>query len=239
MSRIETLNEMFHLEHSRFGRPTPRHGLKLLYWFANEFLSFDLNNEMFSEYDPDDGVFGFHPFENRYKRNGVKLLPDVDLPYYVVGNLNKPQSNELPLYLREEYTGRYDNSNMDRIIISMNNEWLDKVYVTEHHGRSNYNSDATYRISKGLLKIIQRLSLVDFLWRTGFSEYNVKIPAPIIRSLNINIPQPKQTPVSQMAITAMPSVSSQRSQYTWLDYFLFLLLFFALLALWFSATVKL
>lgn len=221
MSRPQTLNEISHLEQCRFGRPSPRHGLKLLYWFANDCVSFDLNNEMISECDPDSGEFGFHQFQNRYERNRVKLLPDVDLPYYVVGNLNKPRSYELPHYVREEYTGRYDNSNMDRIIISMDYEWLDKVYVTEHNDRSNYNSEATYGISKGLLKVIQGLSLIDFLWRTGFSgkpKYDVQIPVEIIRSLNIYIPQPKHTPpVNQMAIASMPTVSPQRNRDTFIQ----------------------
>ncbi|XP_060771992.1 uncharacterized protein LOC132882904 [Neoarius graeffei] len=214
MSRLQTLNEMSHLERCRFGRPSPRHGLKLLFWFAKDCISFDFNNEMLSECDPDDGEFGFHLFENRYERTGDKLLPDVDLPYYVVGNLNKPRSYELPHYVREEYTGLYDNSNTDRIIVSMDNEWFDKVYVTEHNDRSNYNSDVTYRISKGLLKLIQGLSLNDFLWRTGFSrkpEYTVQMPV-IITGLNISIPQPKHTPpVNQRTTALMPAVSSPRN----------------------------
>lgn len=206
MSRLQTLNEMSHLELCRFGRPSPRHGLKLLYWFANECLSFD-NNEMLSRFNPEDGEFGFHLFENRYERNGVQLLPDVDLPYYVVGNLNKTRSNELPYYVTKEYTGLQDNSNMDRVIVSMDNEWFDKVYVTEHNGLSSYNSDSTYRISKGLLKIIQGLSLEDFLRRIGFREkpeYNVQIPVENIRYPNIHTSKPKHTPpVNQMAMVLL------------------------------------
>uniref|UniRef100_A0A0E9Y0K1 Uncharacterized protein n=1 Tax=Anguilla anguilla TaxID=7936 RepID=A0A0E9Y0K1_ANGAN len=37
----ETLNELIHLVDSGFGRPRPRHGLRLLYWLACECISYD------------------------------------------------------------------------------------------------------------------------------------------------------------------------------------------------------
>lgn len=164
---VETLNELAQLRNTRFGRPRPRHGLKLLYWFANECISFE-NNNMLSECDPAEGDFGFHYFENRYDQYRNKLLPDVDFPYYVVGNLNSEGAEEFPDYVSEDdYTDEH-NSNTDRIIVSLDEEWLDKVYVTQHNDRSNYDPHATYRISRGLLMIIRRMSLEDFLVEMGY-----------------------------------------------------------------------
>ncbi len=165
---VETLNELSQLRNTRFGRPWPRHGLKLLYWFANECVSFE-NNNMLSECDPADGDFGFHDFENRFDQYGNKLLPDVDFPYYVVGNLNSPGAEELPDYVSEDDHTDEHNSNTDRIIVSLDEEeWFDKVYVTQHNDRSNYDRHATYRISRGLLMIIRRRSLEDFLVDMGY-----------------------------------------------------------------------
>ncbi|KAK9981817.1 hypothetical protein ABG768_001341 [Culter alburnus] len=161
---MQTLNELSHLRDSRFGQPWPRHGLKLLYWFANDCVSFGNENIMISECDPADGDFGFHLFENRYDENGDKLLPDIDFPYYVVGNLNSPGAEELPEYISDKYNYEY-NINTDRIIVSLyDEEWFHRVYVTQHHNRSNdYDPNATYRISRGLLMIIKRMCLEHFL----------------------------------------------------------------------------
>ncbi|XP_036439364.1 uncharacterized protein LOC118816870 [Colossoma macropomum] len=178
MPKIETLNELAHLKKSRFGRPEPRHGLKLLYWFANNCLSFN-HYGMFSECDPTSRDFGFHPFNNRYDRNGVQLL-DVDSSYYVVGNLNSAGADELPDYVREDYTGLMDDSNMDRIIVSLDDDMFDRVYVTEHDMTRHYNPSATYRISKGLLKIISNLELEDFLRKTGYQGQPVNTVLPSV-----------------------------------------------------------
>ncbi|ROL54837.1 hypothetical protein DPX16_23289 [Anabarilius grahami] len=160
----ETLNELAHLGDSGFGQPWPRHGLKLLYWFANDCVSFGNDNVMISECDPADGDFGFHLFENRYDENGDQLLPDIDYPYYVVGNLNSPGAEELPEYVSKYNSPDLHNSNTDRIIVSLyDEEWFHRVYVTQHHDRSNYDPNATYPISRGLLMIIRRMSLEDFL----------------------------------------------------------------------------
>ncbi|XP_066518142.1 uncharacterized protein [Hoplias malabaricus] len=169
MPKVKTLNEIAHLKESRFGRPEPRHGLMLLHWFANNCLSFHQYN-MIAECDPESGEFGFHIFENRYERNGEKLLPEVYFPiqYYVVGNLAYAEADDLPYDVREYYTGLQDNSNMDRIIVSLDDEFFHKVYVTEHDGRRDYNPNATYCISKGLLKTIRSLELDDFLRRSGY-----------------------------------------------------------------------
>ncbi|XP_016308296.1 uncharacterized protein LOC107662729 [Sinocyclocheilus anshuiensis] len=177
---VGTLNELVHLSNTRFGRPRPRHGLKLLYWFASECVSFE-NHSMLSECDPAEGDFGFHYFQNRYNQYGNKLLPDEDFPYYVVGNLNSPGAEDLPDYVsKDKYTEEHD-SNTDRIIVSLDEECFHRVYVTRHHDRSNYNPDATYWISRGLLMIIRRMSLCAFLVEMGYYSYIQYVPPmPVI-----------------------------------------------------------
>lgn len=162
MPRVRTLNELSQLQESGFGQPGPRHGLRLLYWFVNKYIDFDNNNEMCWRYDPERRYYGFHPFENRYDNN-LQLLPDSGLPFYEVGNLGKPRAHKLPKYVRRDYTGYHDDSNTDRIIVSVDDEYFDRVYVTEHLGESDYNSQGTFRISKGLIQIIQGYTLNEFL----------------------------------------------------------------------------
>ncbi|MED6255231.1 hypothetical protein ATANTOWER_006452 [Ataeniobius toweri] len=63
------LRSLDHLNTSEFGRPFPRHGLQLLFWFSNHCVSFELNNsgdvmKLVSECQPEKGVYGFHKFGN-------------------------------------------------------------------------------------------------------------------------------------------------------------------------------
>ncbi|XP_058242683.1 uncharacterized protein LOC131351307 isoform X2 [Hemibagrus wyckioides] len=170
MKKPKTLNELKQLEESGFGQPYPRHGLKLLYWFANDCVYFDGYNNMCWQYDPEDGYFDFHLFRNRIERNGEKLLPDVNLQYYEVGNLNKAGADDLPDYVLEDYNQNPDHceSNMERIIVSVDDECIERVYVTEHTDQADFNKEATYCISRGLIKIIRQLTLQELLEQTGY-----------------------------------------------------------------------
>ncbi|XP_016385701.1 uncharacterized protein LOC107721983 [Sinocyclocheilus rhinocerous] len=199
---VGTLNELVHLSNTRFGRPRPRHGLRLLYWFASECVSFE-NHSMLSECDPAEGDFGFHYFQNRYDQYGNKLLPDEDFSYYVVGNLNSPGAEDLPDYVSEDkYTEEHD-SNTDRIIVSLDEECFHRVYVTQHHDRSNYDPDATYRISRGLLMII-RMSLYAFLVEMGYYSYIQYVPPmPVINY------RPQTTNTVSSDLTAVTLSSSE------------------------------
>ncbi|XP_058242687.1 uncharacterized protein LOC131351309 [Hemibagrus wyckioides] len=164
------LEEIDQLKQSGFGRPQPRHGLKLLYWFATDCLTLDQNYALKLSCYPGNGDFGFHLFLNRYDRNGWKLLPDVTFNYYAVGNLSKRGAYNLPPYVREHYNKDINNSNKDRIIISSINMSVYTVYVTEHSDQSNFNKRATYQISTRLIMIIRGLRLDEFLQRTGYSN---------------------------------------------------------------------
>ncbi|XP_051983579.1 uncharacterized protein wu:fc75a09 [Xyrauchen texanus] len=165
--RIKSISE---LEDSGFGQPWPRHGLKLLFWFADDCICF-CNDDMFLQCDPTSGDFGFHCFENRRNQHNVKLLPELNFTYYVVGNLNYPGAEMLPYYVEEDYTDwREDNSNADRIIVSVHEEnSVGKVYLTTHNDLSNYDPRATFHITRTLLKTIKSYqNIVDFLRDTGY-----------------------------------------------------------------------
>ncbi|KAK2852255.1 hypothetical protein Q7C36_007456 [Tachysurus vachellii] len=166
---MRTLDEIDQLKQTGFGQPQPRHGLKLLYWFAKDCLTFDQNNALHLSCYPGNGQFGFHPFQNRYERNGQKLLPDVTFRYYELGNLSKTAAYNMPLYVWEDYESYNKMSNKDRIIVGVNNKWLKTLFVTEHSDRSNFNKHATYQISRRLIRDIRGLSLDDFLLITGYS----------------------------------------------------------------------
>ncbi|KAI5627572.1 hypothetical protein C0J50_12875 [Silurus asotus] len=160
----KTLNELGDLKKVGFGKPFPRHGLKLLHWFANSCLYFDNNNQMWLYDNPEEGHFGFKYFGNK-----TELLPYSNLNYYEMGNLREAEG--LPDYFRDDYIqNRNDcDSNKDRIIVRVNDEWLKRVYVTEHNdGRNDFNKSATYIISKGLIMNIRNRSLKDFLLKTGY-----------------------------------------------------------------------
>ncbi|GAA6085827.1 uncharacterized protein LOC113637428 isoform X2 [Tachysurus ichikawai] len=170
MTNQRMLKELTDLKNSRFGRPYPRHGLKLLYWFANEFMFFNNNNKMCCQYNPKNSFYGFHRFNNRRDKNGVKLLPDANLRYYVVGYLNSEGADKLPDYVREDYGGFKNGNNMDRIIVCVDDQFIESVYVTEHSDRTDFDKEATFFISKELLMIIREMTLEEFLSKCRYSR---------------------------------------------------------------------
>nr|XP_023657318.1 uncharacterized protein LOC111838501 [Paramormyrops kingsleyae] len=176
LSMIDKLHCLDDLRKVSFGCEFPRHGLKLLYWFAVNCVEFHPDGVMSLRCDPDEGDFGFHHYGN-YE----KLLPERKhfyLRYFVVGNLNPlthPSAQDLPNYVRGTYgsNGSFEH-NMDRIIISFNDirNIITDVYITEHWHRSNcFRPDATYLLSPELLKIIQQMTLTGFLTRTATNDY--------------------------------------------------------------------
>ncbi len=179
---VRTLNKLSKLRETKYGQPPPRHGLNLLWWFANYCVQIDSNGQMIAKCNPTNRAFGFHLFHNR---DG--LLPYSDLLYHEVGNLSTPDS--LPDYVTKRYTGHSDSSNKDRIIVSYNSRQrrFMNVYVTQHSDQTNFDQNHTYRISIDLLKDIQGLSRKDFLsGRTNRPEH-----------ISINIPQPLPTNTRQ------------------------------------------
>lgn len=164
LKKITTIEE---LKEYGFGQPWPRHGLKLLYWFANDCLWVTDDDDMLLACDPAKGVFGFHIFENK-----EKLLPEVGFPYYLLGNLNSPGADMLPAYIKEHNISWYDKSNADRIIVTNHGQKrFGKIYVTTHKNQSSYDPYATFHIARSLLKIIQSFpNLEDFLQTLGYQD---------------------------------------------------------------------
>ncbi len=166
---VRTLNELSDLRETRFGQPYPRHGLNLLWWFANDCVQIDSNRRLIAQCNPASGAFGFHQFYN-----SGRFLP-YSKQYYEVGNLNTPDS--LPDYVTEHYTGYSDSSNMDRIIVSFKSSWssprFDTIYVTQHSDEVHFDQNHTYCISTGLIKNIQELSREDFLSETMNDSYQI------------------------------------------------------------------
>ena len=67
--------------------------------------------------------------------------------------------------------GLQDDSNTNRIIIAIDSDWrIHRVYVTQHSDPMNFSRDHTYRISQGLVNIISRLNLTEFLSEMGKRE---------------------------------------------------------------------
>ncbi|XP_026059460.1 uncharacterized protein LOC113044075 [Carassius auratus] len=183
---VRTLYNLSDLRETRFGQPSPRHGLSLLWWFAHNCVQIDSNSRMTALYNPEYGAFGFDLFYNR-----ERLLPYSNRPYYEVGNLNNPGS--LPHYVTKKYTGYSDDSNKDRIIVSFNSRWnrFEKIYVTQHSDEVHFDQNHTYRISPKLLEDIQELNLKKFLRKTINNSYQISYqmhctpcpsPAPSVKT---------------------------------------------------------
>ncbi|KAA0722056.1 hypothetical protein E1301_Tti012130 [Triplophysa tibetana] len=158
---MRTLNELAHLKDTGFGQPYPRHGLSLLWWFAHACVKIDQNGGMFALYDPEEGHFGFHEFHNE-----EELLPDTDLTYYEVGNLSNHHHHPgtFPPVVTQNYDSDDPDSNTDRIIVSVDSsQRIEQIYVTEHSDEDGFDESCTYRISQGLIRIIQNLERSDFI----------------------------------------------------------------------------
>ncbi|XP_067296985.1 uncharacterized protein [Pseudorasbora parva] len=162
---VSTLNELPQLAQSGFGKPGPRHGLNLLYWFAHECIDLS-NGEIAPLIGPQDGDFGFHKYQNRIEDEEDRIVPVQNLPYYEVGNLNYPGAEQLPDYVRANYNRNRPapDSNKDRIIVRLDtNGNFNRVYVTEHSDSKRFDSSKTFRVSQGLLQIIKNKSLEQYL----------------------------------------------------------------------------
>ncbi|XP_056103217.1 uncharacterized protein LOC130082385 [Rhinichthys klamathensis goyatoka] len=165
----DTLNELSQLKQSGFGQPwPPRHGLNLLYWFAHEYIGFINYGEIVLRFKPKKGDFGFHKYHNRIDEEDpiVPIVPQENLLYYEVGNLNFPGADDLPDYVRANYrrNNPIPDSNKDRVIVRLDvNGSLNRVYVTEHSDPKSFDSSKTFRVSQGLLQIIKNMSRDQYL----------------------------------------------------------------------------
>uniref|UniRef100_A0A8C9VUA5 Uncharacterized protein n=1 Tax=Scleropages formosus TaxID=113540 RepID=A0A8C9VUA5_SCLFO len=180
---IYTLRAFEELKESRFGRPAPRHGLKLLFWFAKDAVDFDDRGNMVLLCDPREGHFGFHHFGNF-----EKILPELQKPgeekYFEVGNLKPdtyPGSRDLPDYVRGDYDGTWRNGehNKDRVIVRLKGRnVVREVYITEHSGWSKeFHKKSTYALNPSLIQMIKCQRFVQLRQRElEPPSYKLEIP---------------------------------------------------------------
>lgn len=164
MCRIKTLSSLVELQRSGFGQPSPRHGLRLLYWFVNNCVEVNQQGQMISLCSPSTGEFGFRIFHNRDEGGKGSLLPDCSRQmYYELGNLSVFGVKSMPEYVRERYTGFQDKSNTDRLIVCLDSETFNDIYVTRHKSRMNFDPRHTFCISLELVRSIKTMQREDFL----------------------------------------------------------------------------
>lgn len=156
---MKTINNLKDLGDSKFGQPDPRHGLELLYWFSHEYIDIYTNSCMKPKLPyPQNRAFGFCLFYNN-----EQILPKQNIPYHEVGNLHGPGTDKLPPYVTKKNTNQIDGSNKDRIIISLNKDIIEKVYVTAHKDLKYFDPDQTYEVSLCVIKQIRGMELEEFL----------------------------------------------------------------------------
>ncbi|XP_073785689.1 uncharacterized protein [Danio rerio] len=175
ISSVRRLNNIDDLRNTDYGKTAPRHGRMLLFWFAQQ-VHFDQNNNMFLNFEPHRGNYGFHWYGNR--EQDLPLLNSEE-SYYSVGNLNYPEARDLPDYVRTYYQNRRNNgpeSNMDRLMVVLNqrsSNRVHRVYVTAHNlDRRDFNSDDTYEIDPALILQIREMYHCrnDLIYRTSITS---------------------------------------------------------------------
>ncbi|KAG5285634.1 hypothetical protein AALO_G00005630 [Alosa alosa] len=177
-----TLHTLEDLRKSGFGRPSPRHGLQLLYWFVNDGLEFDFYDNMLAQCHPEQGDYGFHHFGN-FEKILPLIVQNSRETYYEVGNLNPeryPEALNLPEYVRENYgmARNFYKSNKDRIIVRYKSPNLIlKVYITQHQSEG-FDTEHTHLLGHNLIQDIKHadLDLGTFLRQAGFTSYLTWFP---------------------------------------------------------------
>uniref|UniRef100_A0A665VC40 Uncharacterized protein n=1 Tax=Echeneis naucrates TaxID=173247 RepID=A0A665VC40_ECHNA len=165
VSAVQKLNSINDLKKLDFGQSVPKHSLLLLHWFAN-VVDIDNNNVIYLTFDPRNGDYGSHHYGN-YEQL-LDPVPQRNIRYYTVGNLNENSNISLPDYVLHSRRG-YDGRNRDRIIFRVieqtaGQQRVDRVYLTQHYETHEnrgtmYDRDHTYQITAHLLNEIIQFSV--------------------------------------------------------------------------------
>uniref|UniRef100_A0A8C1Q3K8 Uncharacterized protein n=1 Tax=Cyprinus carpio TaxID=7962 RepID=A0A8C1Q3K8_CYPCA len=152
---LRKLNDIHDLRNITYAKSAPRHGLQLLFWFAQKVVTVDKDNILIldSNFDPSRGDFGFHHYSNR-----EDILPSLSSwqSYYSVGNLKSPGASALPAYVQKYYRNtNVPERNMDRLIISVKQNKPNKIlslFITAYDLQKNdFNPADTYEIDPALV----------------------------------------------------------------------------------------
>jgi len=156
VSSVKKLSNIDDLKNIDYGKSAPRHGLQLLFWFAQKVLNVDDQNNILileSNFDPHRGDFGFHRYLNK---EGILPSLGTGQKYYTVGNLKSPGAKALPAYVGRYYRNtNVPQRNMDRLIVSMEQnrpQRILRVFITSHNLHKNdFNPSDTYEIDPALI----------------------------------------------------------------------------------------
>nr|XP_023832656.1 uncharacterized protein LOC111956437 [Salvelinus alpinus] len=164
-----TLNSIDDLRDKEFGHTSPRHGLMLLHWLANN-IHIDNNGNMRLNFNPARGDYGIHFYGNADNPHPLPILSSRHERYYSLGNIYRNTRNNGAMALPVYVTQIFEN-NRDRVVLRVreeesNQHIVDEVYVTQHYPRNgnrgtSYDPIKTYRVNVSLLRQIQNLSNIN------------------------------------------------------------------------------